>query len=176
MKRLGFIHDMMDVKVLVLFVTARVNNPVTMQEIYELCYQDDCLSYFDVCTAVPQLVESGHLEKTEDERYRITAKGKENGALTEDTVAFTVRQKAEQAVDGFNRKQRRGSFVKTEITEGEDGEFTVAVILDDEVSRLMRLELTAPNERQAILLSKRMESQAEMLYNLSMTALLEEDL
>ena len=48
MKRLGFIHDMMDVKVLILFVTARSNYPMTNQEIYELCYQDECLSYFDV--------------------------------------------------------------------------------------------------------------------------------
>ena len=43
MQRLGFIHDMLDVKVLVLFVMARVNYPVTTSEIYELCYQDDCL-------------------------------------------------------------------------------------------------------------------------------------
>ena len=53
MQRLGFIHDMLDVKVLILFVMSRVNYPVNMQEIYELCYQDDCLSYFDVCTAIP---------------------------------------------------------------------------------------------------------------------------
>ena len=54
MQRLGFIHDMMDVKVLVLFVSARSNYPLDMQQLYELCYQDDCLSYFDVCTAVPK--------------------------------------------------------------------------------------------------------------------------
>ena len=36
MQRLGFIHDMMDVKVLILFVTARSSYPMTMQEIYEL--------------------------------------------------------------------------------------------------------------------------------------------
>ena len=53
MQRLGFIHDMMDVKILILFVTARSNYPLTNQEIYELCYQDECLSYFDVCTAIP---------------------------------------------------------------------------------------------------------------------------
>ena len=53
MHRLGFIHDMMDVKVLILFVAARASYPMTNQEIYELCYQDECLSYFDVCTAIP---------------------------------------------------------------------------------------------------------------------------
>ena len=63
MQRLGFIHDMMDVKILILFVAARSNYPMTNQEIYELCYQDECLSYFDVCTAIPEMVASGHLKE-----------------------------------------------------------------------------------------------------------------
>ena len=67
MRRLGFIHDMLDVKVLVLFVMTKVSYPVTMQEIYELSYQDDCLSYFDVCTAVPEMVKSGHLKELEND-------------------------------------------------------------------------------------------------------------
>ena len=67
MQRLGFIHDMLDVKVLILFVMSRVSYPATGQQIYELCLQDDCVSYFDVCAAIPQLVKSGHLlEKDKD--------------------------------------------------------------------------------------------------------------
>ena len=87
MQRLGFIHDMMDVKVLILFVTARSSYPMTMQEIYELCYQDECLSYFDVCTAVPQMVESGHLRQTDETHYEITEKGRNDGAIPEDSNA-----------------------------------------------------------------------------------------
>ena len=83
MQRLGFIHDMLDVKVLILFVMARVNYPVTIQQIYELCYQDDCLSYFDVCTAIPEMVRSGHLREVEGERYEITEKGRSDGSITE---------------------------------------------------------------------------------------------
>ena len=75
MQRLGFIHDMLDVKVLILFVMARVGYPVSSNEIYELCYQDDCLSYFDVCTAIPEMVKSGHLKEAEDQKYVITEKG-----------------------------------------------------------------------------------------------------
>ena len=90
MRRLGFIHDMMDVKVLILFVMARVSYPVDIQQIYELCYQDECLSYFDVCTAVPEMVKSGHLKEAEAGTYVITDKGKADGSLTEDSIAFTV--------------------------------------------------------------------------------------
>ena len=76
MQRLGFIHDMLDVKVLILFVTARSSFPMTTQEIYEVCYQDDCLSYFDVCTAIPEMVVSGHLQEVEEGFYREAAGGK----------------------------------------------------------------------------------------------------
>ena len=76
MQRLGFIHDMLDVKVLILFVAARSSYPMTTQEIYELCYQDDCLSYFDVCTAIPEMVRSGHLKEVEEGKFQITDKGR----------------------------------------------------------------------------------------------------
>lgn len=173
MQRLGFIHDMMDVKVLVLFVAARSNYPMTTQEIYELCYQDECLSYFDVCTAVPEMVVSGHLKEVEGERYEITDKGREAGALTEDSIAFTVKQRSENAVARFNRQIRRSSFVKTQVISRESGDYSVIMSLDDETSNLMTLELMAPDQRQAVRLSRLFEKKAESVYNLTMTALLD---
>ena len=173
MQRLGFIHDMMDVKVLVLFVAQRANSPLTTQEIYELCYQDECLSYFDVCTAVPEMVATGHLKELDGERYEITEKGRETATLTEDSIAYTVRQRAENAVTRFNRQIRRSSFVKTQVISREGGDFSVILSLDDETSNLMTLELMAPDQRQAVRLSRLFEKKAEDVYNLTMTALLD---
>lgn len=175
MERNGYIHDMMDVKVLILFVTARAEYPMTLQEIYELCYQDDCLSYFDVCTAIPELVESGHLKKEEDDRYLITEKGKEAGAVTQDSIAFTVRRLAETATEKFNRKTRRSQFVKVQIVPREGEEHSVIMSLQDEVSTLMTLELAAPNRRQANRLAKLFEERAEFVYKLVMQGLLDEE-
>ena len=175
MRRLGFIHDMLDVKVLILFVMARVSYPVNMQEIYELCYQDECLSYFDVCTAVPEMDKSGHLKELENNCYGITDKGKADGSLTEDSIAFTVKQRAENAVDRFNRQIRRSSFVRTQIIPRENGDFSVIMSLDDEVGNLMTLELVAPDQRQAVRLSKLFENKAENVYNLTMAELLDEE-
>jgi hypothetical protein len=175
MKRLGFIHDMMDVKVLILFVAARASYPMTCGEIYELCYQDDCLSYFDVCTAIPEMVRSGHLKELPEERYEITQKGREDGALTEDSIAFTVKQRAENAVAKYNRQIRRSSFVKTQVIPRETGDFSVIMALDDEMGNLMTLELVAPDQRQAVRLGKLFEKKAEMVYNLTMAELLDEE-
>ena len=173
MQRLGFIHDMMDVKVLVLYVAARSQYPMTVQELYEVSFQDDCLSYFDVCTAVPELVKSGHLEELEGEKYVITEKGRHDGELTADSIAYSVKQRAEDAVAAFNRQLRRKSFVKTEIITAEDGSISVRLVLDDEMGNLMRMELMAPDQRQALRLSRLMEMKAEEVYNLTMMELLD---
>lgn len=175
MRRLGFIHDMLDVKVLILFVMARVTYPVSVQQIYELCYQDECLSYFDVCTAVPEMVKSGHLKELDADSYEITDKGRADGSLTEDSIAFTVKQRAENAVARFNRQIRRSSFVKTQVIPRENGDFSVIMALDDEMGNLMTLELAAPNQRQAVRLSRLFEKKAEAIYNLTMAELLDEE-
>lgn len=175
MQRLGFIHDMLDVKVLILFVMARVSYPVSSQQIYEMCYQDDCLSYFDVCTAIPEMVKSGHLKQEEGELYSITEKGRADGSLTEDSIAYTVKCKAENAAARFNRQIRRSSFVKTQIIPRETGDFSVILALDDEMGNLMTLELAAPNQRQAVRLGKLFEKKAEAIYNLTMAELLDEE-
>lgn len=175
MERQGFIHDMMDVKVLVLFVTARLKSPATVQEIYELCYQDERLSYFDVCTAVPELVKSGHLQQIGQEKYRITEKGKANGAVTEDSLAFPVKQRAQAAVERFNKEQRRSGLVKARVLPGSQGDYLVRMQLNDEKGTLMRLELMAPDQPQAARISRSFQKNAELIYNLILSDLLDEE-
>ena len=174
MKRLGYIHNMMDVKVLILYVAGKSHYPMTVQEIYELCYQDECLSYFDVCTAVPEMVASGHLKQTED-RYEITEKGRQDGAVTEDSIAFTVKRRAEDAVERFNRQLRRSSFVRAQVVPRENGDYSVVMSLDDEQGHLMTLELSAPDSRQAVRLSRLFEQKAEDVYKMTMTVLLDDE-
>ena len=148
---------------------------MSAQEVYELCYQDECLSYFDVCTALPEMVSSGHLKMVEDDKYIITDKGRVDGELTQDSIAFTVKQRAENAVSRYNRQLRRSSFVKTQIIPRENGDQSVMMVLDDEVGNLMTLELIAPDQRQAVRLGKLFEQKAETIYSLIMTELLDDE-
>ena len=163
MEERGFIRDMLDVKVLILFVAATAKYPLTLQKIYELCYQDDRLSYFDVSIAVPQMVESGHLEQLADETYVITEKGREQEEVTRDSIAFPVMQRAKAAVDQYNAKTRRSEFVKSEVVEQED------------VGSLMKLELTAPSKTQGRVLQRAFEQKAEIIYNSVMKQLLQQE-
>ena len=75
----------------------------------------------------------------------------------------------------FNRQIRRSSFVKTQIIQRENGDYSVIMALDDEIGNLMTLELLAPNQRQAVRLSKLFEKKAENIYNLTMAELLDDE-
>jgi len=115
------------------------------------------------------------LKELEGERYEITEKGRETAGLTEDSIAFTVKQRAENAVARFNRQMRRSSFVKTQVLPRDNGDFSVMMSLDDEMGNLMTLELMAPDQRQAVRLSRLFEKKAEAIYNLTMAELLDEE-
>jgi len=174
MERHGFIHDILDVKILILYVMSLVEEPVASQTIYELCYQDECLSYFDVQEAIPQMVETGHLEKTENGLYLITDKGRETEEITQDSIAFPVKHRAKIAVESLNRKTKREQFIRTEIRKRENGECAVLMGLDDFQGQLMDLELTVPNLQQARKIEAAYRKNAEAIYQSVMIGLLEE--
>ena len=46
MEPLGYLHNKMDVKVLVLFILSRIDSPLRLEDLYEVAYQDDSLNYF----------------------------------------------------------------------------------------------------------------------------------
>ncbi len=174
MEHHGFIHDILDVKILILFVMSRVEQPVSAQTIYELCLQDDCLTYFDVQESIPQMVDTGHLMQTADGLYTITDKGREAMEVTQDAVAFPVKHRAGVAVERFNRQSKREKFIRSQIIQRDNGEYVVHMGLDDPKGPLMDLQLTAPTLQQARRLEKAYRNTAETVYQSIMIGLMEE--
>ena len=162
----GFIRDMLDVKMLILFVMAEAKYAMTMQAIYEATFQYDKLSYFDIAIAVPQMVETGHLQEVEHGKFRLTALGRDAEENTWDGIPKPVLDRARAAVIRFNRKTRREQMIHADYSrrEGEREEYAVRLDLGDEIGELMHLELTAGSEQQAEQLKKAFEEGAELLY------------
>ena len=172
MDHLGYIHNILDVKVLILYVMSLVQTPVSAQTIYELCYQDDSLSYFDVQMSVPQMVESGHLEQEGEDLYVITEKGRDAGEVTWDGIAVAVRERAKIAVEQYNKKQKRDQYLRSSLERLENGEYLVHMGLDDMNGPVMNLSITAPSEHQACRLEKAYLERAEDVHRAVMSVLL----
>ncbi len=168
----GFIRDKLDVKVLILVVTARAEYPLDQAALYDLCLQDDAMSYFDFVQALPELVASNHLTVDADNCYTITQTGRDHEEVMADHIAISVRERAIAAVAAYHEKRRRSDLIKAEILPTDRGEFLIRMQLNYEQGQLMSLELTAPTEKQARGMQKAFQNHAEDVYRSVLTQMI----
>lgn len=173
MQPVGYLHDKMDVKVLILFILARINTPVTGQEIYEVAFQDDSLNYFVFSECLPELVSSGHLVLDDHDRYTITEKGKQQGAVVEDSLAVPVVRKVTAAIEKKNDELLRSGYITTSVAQNEKGFWIVTLNYKDNDMPLMTLSLMAPSEELGQVMAKRLRKNADALYRQAVTATIE---
>lgn len=173
MGRTGFIHDKLDLKFLVLYLMARVAGPVDFPTLTELTFCDDGVEYFDFAEAVAELVETEHLDRTEDDHYTITEKGRRNGAICESSLPRSVRHKCDQSLARVNGVLRRDAQVRSELRSREDGGVTLRLILDDDKGNIMTLDMLTVSPEQANQLADRFRADPERLYNSILDVLLD---
>ena len=148
MARIGFIHDKLDIKFLILYFMARVAAPIDFPTLTELTVCDDGIGYFEFAEAVSDLVESGHLT-LEDGLYSITEKGRENGAACESSLPYSVRMHCDENLVKVNEALRREAQVRSQVSENQDGTCTLKLDFNDETTPLLHLELLVPERKQA---------------------------
>ena len=103
----------------------------------------------------------------EQEVWRALAGIRCGSTVTYGSLAARLgRPRAARAVARFNREVRRSALVRTEILEQSNGDYLAVMSLDDELGRLMTLELTATSSRQAMALNKAFEAKADKIFQL----------
>lgn len=160
----GFIRDKLDLKILILYVLSRANGPLTFETLYDLTFCDDGVNYFTFCECVPELVEAGQMAKNEDGLYTCTPAGSSNCKICEDSIAFSVRQKALAAVENYNQTVRRNTQIQGKWIRRGSGAYSVIMSLSDETENLMTLELMAGSEKQAELISGHFKKHAGTIF------------
>ncbi len=173
MERHGFIHTMQDVKVLILYTMNHVSYPVTDEEIYALAYWDECLSYMDLKIAIPEMVESGHLQE-ENQRFSITEMGREACLLVQSSLAYPVAQRVLKAIGQFNEETHRKKVLKTNMEVQEDGHFFVSMELKGDAGKKFAMEFVVKSDEEAEGLECAMRDHGEEIYETIKSLLLEE--
>jgi len=160
----GFIHEQIEIKVLILFIMRRLPEPVTIDVLSELTMCDEGISYFDVVECIDKLVKTKHLQLLKS-KYSLTKKGEHNGEILEKNLPYSVRTKAEDAAAFLRTTQSRNAMIKTFRNTDETGGYKVALSLSDGVGEILSMELFAANEQQASTLEKGFRRSAEKVYH-----------
>lgn len=160
----GSLHDKVDVKVLILFILARIDKPLSVDEIYEVAFQDDSLNYFVLAESVPELKDSGHLKVDEKGRYSITEMGRKQGSYVEDSLARALVLKVTDAIRKKNDQIRRDGYLSSAVTQDENGYWIATLNYHDDKLPLMTLSLMAPNEPLGEAMIRNMKKQIDVIY------------
>ncbi|KAF5065665.1 DUF4364 family protein [Oscillibacter ruminantium] len=160
----GFINDKLEIKFLILYIAARVIEPVPFDTILELTLCDDAIDYFDFSECLADLVKTEHLTRSEDDLYIITEKGKRNSEICESNLPFSVRQRCDKNLADCNRRLRRKSQVQATSAQRPNGMWTVTLSLADDMGSVMDLELMMVREDMARAVEKRFRQSPERLY------------
>lgn len=171
MARYGFIHDKLDMKLLILYFMCRVAAPVDFATLTGLTMCDDGIDYFVFAEALSELVDTGHLS-LEDGLYAITEKGRENSAACESSLPFSVKRKCSAQLVKLNGVLRRNAQVRAETHLRTDGGVSLCLFLDDETGNLLTLEMFCGSQEQADRLARNFKAEPERIYNEVLSALL----
>lgn len=174
MSSVGFISDKLEIKFLILYIAARVLEPVPFETLQELSMCDEGVDYFGFSECLADLVRTEHLTLS-DGLYAITGKGRRNSAVCESSLPYAVRIRAEQNLARCNEQLKRSALVKASVQPREQGGFEVTLSLRDDLDELMDLRLLVTRQDMALELQKRFREGAEDLYSKILACLLDGD-
>lgn len=160
----GFIQDKLEIKFLILYIAARVEEPVPFDTILDLTLCDDAIDYFDFSDCLADLVRTEHLTLSDSGLYALTDKGRRNGAACESSLPYSVRQRCDKNLEEWNRKLRRQRQVKASYEPRPNGTYTVRLQLSDDKGGVMDLKVMMVDQAQAKAVAKRFREAPEQLY------------
>ena len=171
----GFIHDKLEIKFLILYITARVIEPIPFEVVLDLTLCDDAIDYFDFSECLNDLVKTGHLTLSEEGLYAITEKGLKNSQICESSLPYSVRLRCDKNLAECNRRLRRKNQVQSSYQKRENGTYTVRFFLSDDMGSIMDLQLMATREDMARALRERFLKDPEKIYGQIMQMLLRDE-
>ena len=171
METYGFIHERLDIKILILFVLRHLPAPVDPETLADLILIDGGINYFEYKQCLTELITTHQVEER-DGLCVITAQGKENGATLESSLPISVRNIAEETLAPVARALQRDSLICTEHTNTENGT-VVRLSLSDGVSNILELKILAGDEKQAKVMEKNFRKDAEGFYDRFINSLCE---
>lgn len=172
MEHFGFVREQLDIKILILYILARLPGPVDRESLADIVFCDGAVNYFSFSECLSELIATGHIIK-ERGKYEITPKGREDGAMIETSLPISVRDNADMGMLPVADRISREAMIRT----GHNWEHSGCVVnlsLSDGKGIIFKMSALAGDEEQAKIIEKKFRAEAETYYMRILNMFLEE--
>lgn len=162
----GFIHEELDLKILILYILNKLSGPVDIYQLFDICKCDNAVGYFDYSQCLNDLIDNANVKTSEedDECVVITEKGRSNVSAVGGTLPNSVRNKADWLIEDVNEVISREELVKTAFVS-DNKNSRVELSLSDGVSDILKLSVFCGDEKLASKIRKNFKKNAERYFN-----------
>lgn len=159
----GFIHDKLEIKLLVLYIMDRVAAPIDFATLTDLALCDSGVDYFQFAEAAAELLKSGHLTQ-DGAYYAVTDKGRRACAAGESSLSLVIRHRCDQRLAPLNQALKRKAQVRAEL-RSQPGGYDVCLTMDDDQGSLFSLTLLAPSQEDGQRIADQFLQHPDRIYN-----------
>lgn len=154
-----------EIKMLVLYLFRTLKCNLTAQEVNAILQENALVNYFELSSAVSDLIRLGHLNVSEDtQTLSLTESGLESANNFESSLPYSVREKAVAAGVKFLARKKRDTENKVTITtDSTSHKLNIKMMLNKD-EELLNLSLTLFDRAQAEIMKKRFLSDPELFY------------
>ena len=143
--RIGGLNDRTQIKILLCYLLATIDKPITDRQFIERVCGQELVNYFEMRNALAQLCENGMIEKT-DAGYVILPEGKDVARQLEDDVPGHVKKYAYNMVVALLQYDALKKQNKVEIIPTGEKEYTVRCKLEDENFSIFSMDIHMPDK------------------------------
>lgn len=163
---LGGVRSKTEIRTLICYIFDRVGVPMKKDTIVTALLQKGLANYFECSSSFDDLKKSNNLQLVDEENklYFITDSGKMIARQLEDTLAYTVKEKACECTLSLLEKERIEKENAVTITKLDNGYNVNCTISGGDVD-LLKFSLYVPDITQAKIVRKSFHKNPQLFYN-----------
>ena len=163
---LGGVRSKTEIRTLICYVYDRVGVPMKKDTIVTALLQKGLANYFECSSSFDDLKKSNNLKLVDEENklYFITDSGKMIARQLEDTLAYTVKEKACECTLSLLERERMEKENAVTITKLDNG-YNVNCTISGGDMDLLKFSLYVPDITQAKIVRKSFHKNPQLFYN-----------
>lgn len=164
----GFAQGAFKNKLSILYFLRYIAIDVTREQIHRAIVENDCMNYFEFCSAMFELEEDGLIAAVPrpfGQSYRMSEKGRESLEQFEDQIPFSAKVSLSAYADAARNDMISETQLSSTMKELKDGAYRVTLSAVERNDTLLKIEMKLASRNMALEMRKNWEQASERVYD-----------